>query len=83
MKSVSKAWTSLTEYMEHSELHQNGQIRFSPVKCKGVFQCVEVCPMGCWTPDRERRIAVFHNPERCVACGACVLQCPEKAIALE
>ncbi|MCK5317218.1 MAG: 4Fe-4S binding protein, partial [Anaerolineales bacterium] len=25
---------------------------------------------------------VFHHGERCIACGACVLQCPEKAIEL-
>ncbi|RME44058.1 MAG: hypothetical protein D6796_12260, partial [Caldilineae bacterium] len=30
----------------------------------------------------ERRVAIFHDPELCIACGACVLQCPRNAIEL-
>jgi cyclopropane fatty-acyl-phospholipid synthase-like methyltransferase len=33
--------------------------------------------------DDERRQVIFHDGERCVACGACVLQCPEYAIELK
>ncbi len=58
------------------------QIRFDPNHCKGVWQCYEVCPVGCWTPNYETRIVDFHDGERCIACGACVLQCPEGAIEL-
>ena len=58
------------------------QIRFDPKQCTGVWQCYDVCPIGCWTPDYDRRKVVFHDGERCIACGACVLQCPEGAIAL-
>ncbi|HEY75586.1 MAG TPA: 4Fe-4S binding protein [Thermoflexia bacterium] len=56
--------------------------RLFPEKCKGRWQCYEVCPVGCWTPDYARRVAIFHDPDRCIACGACVLQCPEDAIEL-
>jgi NAD-dependent dihydropyrimidine dehydrogenase PreA subunit len=38
--------------------------------------------VGCWTPDGEGRKIIFQYPERCIACGACVLQCPEHAIEL-
>jgi NAD-dependent dihydropyrimidine dehydrogenase PreA subunit len=57
-------------------------IKFDPNRCKGVWQCYEVCPVGCWTPNHKTRIVDFHDPERCIACGACVLQCPEGAIEL-
>jgi NAD-dependent dihydropyrimidine dehydrogenase PreA subunit len=61
---------------------RNLQIRFDPERCKGTWQCYEVCPVGCWTPDRKARVVAFHDAERCIACGACVLQCPEDAIEL-
>jgi NAD-dependent dihydropyrimidine dehydrogenase PreA subunit len=32
-----------------------------------------VCPAGCWTPDRERPKVIFHDPQKCIACNACVL----------
>ena len=57
-------------------------IEFDVDKCKGVWQCYQVCPIGCWTPNYETRIVEFHDPELCIACGACVLQCPEGAIKL-
>jgi NAD-dependent dihydropyrimidine dehydrogenase PreA subunit len=36
----------------------------------------------CWEKDVENRKARFIAPERCIACNACVLQCPEGAIEL-
>jgi len=57
-------------------------IHFDVTKCKGLLQCYEVCPMGCWEPEEAERIVQFHHAERCIACGACVLQCPEGAIEL-
>jgi NAD-dependent dihydropyrimidine dehydrogenase PreA subunit len=77
-------WKSLLK--EHWELARSLRgikIHFDPEKCRGVWQCYDVCPVGCWTPDRERRVAIFHDGERCIACGACVLQCPEDAIELK
>ena len=59
------------------------EIHFDPTRCKGVWQCYEVCPVGCWTPDLETRVVRFSHAERCIACGACVKQCPENAIELK
>ena len=58
------------------------QIHFDPARCKGTWQCYEVCPIGLWTPHPEERLVEFEGPFGCVACGACVLQCPEEAIRL-
>jgi NAD-dependent dihydropyrimidine dehydrogenase PreA subunit len=83
MKTLSGAWTSLLEYEKKSQVQQNGRIRFAPEKCRGIWQCCEVCPVGCWSADRVNRKAVFQNGDSCIGCGACVLQCPEGAITLE
>jgi len=82
MSAEPNFWSSMLEHLELARKLRKLQIYYHPEKCKGVWQCYEVCPIGCWTPDDKRRIAVFHNPELCIACGACVLQCPEKAIEL-
>jgi NAD-dependent dihydropyrimidine dehydrogenase PreA subunit len=76
-------WSSLAEQWRIARRLRGLQIHFYPEKCAGVWQCYEVCPVGCWTPDRARRVVVFHDPERCIACGACVLQCPQSAIELK
>ena len=75
-------WSSLREHLKLARELRNMAIHFNPDRCKGVWQCYSVCPVGCWTPNYEERVAVFHNPERCIACGACVLQCPEEAFEL-
>lgn len=75
-------WSSLTEHWHIARTLRELEIHFDPEKCTGVWECYEVCPVGCWTPDVKRRKAVFQHPERCIACGACVLQCPRDAIEL-
>ena len=57
-------------------------IEFDPARCTGDWQCYEVCPAGCWMPNDETCVAEFDGAGRCVACGACVLQCPGDAIQL-
>jgi NAD-dependent dihydropyrimidine dehydrogenase PreA subunit len=82
MESKPTLWSSMAEHWQIARSLRGLQIHFYPEKCKGVWQCYQVCPVGCWTPDRARRVAVFHDPDKCIACGACVLQCPEDAIEL-
>ena len=76
-------WSSMTEHLDLALHLRQIQIHFSPEKCTGAWQCYEVCPVGCWTPHYDKRKVEFHDPELCIACGACVLQCPEDAITLE
>lgn len=83
MTKAPTFWSSLGEHWEIARRLRGLRIHFYPEKCVGVWQCYEVCPVGCWRPDLERRVAVLQAPERCIACGACVLQCPQGAIELK
>ena len=74
---------SLLEHWTLARTLRKLRIHFDAEKCTGVWQCYEVCPVGCWTPDYEQRVVIHHDTERCIACGACVLQCPEGAIELK
>jgi ferredoxin len=49
-------------------------------KCKGAGFCTQVCPKGCYAVDRNRHIATIPRAEKCVQCGACVVQCPFDAL---
>lgn len=46
------------------------------VKCK-YTDCVEVCPVDCF---HEHKNMVVINPETCIDCGVCELECPVSAI---
>jgi NAD-dependent dihydropyrimidine dehydrogenase PreA subunit len=72
----------LKEHLKFARELRFLEIHFHPERCKGVWQCYNVCPVGCWTPDYANRKVVFHDGKRCIACGACVLQCPQYAIEL-
>jgi len=49
--------------------------------CRGRAMCWEVCPENCYVIDPVRHKAVIALPDACVQCGACVVQCPEDALA--
>ena len=57
-------------------------IEFDPERCSGTWQCYEVCPIGLWTPNHRTRVVEYGDAQRCIACGACVLQCQPEAIKL-
>ena len=52
-------------------------------KCTGCATCKEVCPMGVFEMDTEKKKAVAKKESECIACRACELQCPESAIKVE
>ncbi len=49
-------------------------------RCRGVFSCLDVCPEDCFERQEEPRLAVQTHAERCIRCGACVVQCPQDAL---
>ena len=83
MSDNPRLWDSLTEHIDIAIKLRGLQIYLDTEKCTGTWQCYEVCPVGCWAPNREKRKVIFHDPDMCIACGACVLQCPEDAIELK
>jgi len=52
-------------------------------RCKGVGYCQDVCPRGCYEVDRRLHRATMAGAQRCVKCGACIVQCPCDAIHFE
>lgn len=82
MSHLRDVWSTLTVHLRLALTLRHLRIRFDRDACLGANQCIEVCPVGCWTPDDDARKVVFRDPERCIACGACVLQCPTRAIDL-
>jgi NAD-dependent dihydropyrimidine dehydrogenase PreA subunit len=52
-------------------------------RCEGVFRCWEVCPEACFEKIEETRKVELAHDERCIRCGACVVQCPKDALAFE
>ena len=62
------------------------QIVLDPERCRGVFSCWEACPEAVFEkPLREGapRVIALAHPEQCIRCGACVVQCPQDALAFE
>lgn len=75
--------SSLAEHWYLARTLRGLRIHYNAALCRGIWQCIDVCPIGCWKPDFEQGIVVHYNTEKCIACGACVLQCPEGAIELK
>jgi NAD-dependent dihydropyrimidine dehydrogenase PreA subunit len=49
--------------------------------CRGRAMCREVCPKNCYVIDAVAHKAEVAIPDACVQCGACIVQCPEDALA--
>ena len=65
-----------------SSLHSDRffEITLDGEKCKGEGICIEVCPRNCFELNIEKKKAFIPGVERCVRCGACIVQCPFDAL---
>ena len=65
-----------------SGLHEDRLLKIviDKQKCKGVGFCEQVCPRNCYQVDRVHHIAAIPRINRCVQCGACIVQCPFDAL---
>jgi NAD-dependent dihydropyrimidine dehydrogenase PreA subunit len=66
-----------------SGLHEDRRlhIELDSEACRGRAMCWEVCPKNCYVIDASIHKATIALPDACVQCGACVVQCPEDALA--
>ncbi len=59
----------------------SGKILLDQAKCTSCGICYDVCPRGVYAIENNKnRKAIINSPELCVACEACVFQCPTGAI---
>jgi ferredoxin len=65
-----------------SGLHEDRLFRVSldETRCRGVGFCEQVCPRNCYKMNQDEHKVRLMEPDRCVQCGACVVQCPFDAL---
>jgi NAD-dependent dihydropyrimidine dehydrogenase PreA subunit len=68
-----------------SGLHEDRLLRITvdEERCRGDGVCIEVCPRNCFELDPVRHVAIMPRADRCVQCGACIVQCPCDALRFE
>ena len=58
-------------------------LEFDPAKCVGCNICVNTCPLDVMIPNPEKgQEPIVLYAEGCWFCGACVQECPHKALTL-
>ncbi len=65
-----------------SGLHEDRLLKviLDEEKCRGAGMCEQVCPRDCYEVDKSRHIATMPGADKCVQCGACIVQCPFDAL---
>ena len=63
-----------------NSFHNMPAITLAEERCTGAADCVQVCPRDVLEMDGRRRKVRIARPDNCIACGACIVQCPEDAL---
>ncbi|MFQ5513265.1 MAG: HgcAB-like fusion protein [Myxococcota bacterium] len=65
-----------------SGLHEDRQLRITldEARCKGAGFCEQSCPTHVFEMEPSRKLVRLPRSERCVQCGACIVQCPFDAL---
>ncbi len=56
-------------------------LRFDSEICTGCGMCSSVCPHAVYS--QNGRVTQLARPDACMECGACRLNCPAEAIAVD
>ncbi|MEZ7892890.1 MAG: [Fe-Fe] hydrogenase large subunit C-terminal domain-containing protein [Candidatus Wallbacteria bacterium] len=65
--------------MQNGDEKNNGQnkiISTNKAQCRDCYRCLRVCPVKAIKMVNGQ---AFVDPTRCILCGTCVLECPQKA----
>jgi formate hydrogenlyase subunit 6/NADH:ubiquinone oxidoreductase subunit I len=58
-------------------INKKGVVMLNKNLCIGCYACVAICPT-----DSMRRYHGSIVPFKCIACGSCADECPEKALEI-
>ncbi|MFQ6077312.1 MAG: ATP-binding protein [Candidatus Bathyarchaeia archaeon] len=56
------------------------EIKIDLERCDGDGTCVDTCPVEVFEVREGKAVVV--NPDECLVCMACVVQCPNNAIEI-
>ena len=56
------------------------EVKVDNDKCDGCGTCVDICPVEVFEIVEEK--STVKNPDECLACMACEVQCPNVAIEI-
>ena len=61
--------------------HPDNTLAYSPALCINCEMCLMVCPHAVFAPGDHA--VVLANPQDCMECGACQVNCPVDAIIVD
>jgi crotonobetaine/carnitine-CoA ligase len=86
-----KRWTKIPDYNDPAQM-TTGLLLFDDENCKRCGICSFICPArsitsdtakGAWRNGLPRLLPVSPGITECIACGCCLVTCPEDAISIK